>query len=401
MTLNNNELYGSYGGCYANCDARVYADKGVQLSSCSSPSDCKNRAGGLEFVHICPCYDDGSGSSTLLSVWEIIGISAGVFFFLLIVMGLAIYFYLIYFNRDYEFNKLDESSRTSVSGDDKASSDIGGERKDGTMKDWALSQWELLCASVRTAYTAVSQWISSVVERVKEKKQAHAEKRAEKKSQKHTKQQDKKSWLKKLRGLRSGRRGGGGVKWRDREEGWYKEDGLPAAYTRADEHDEDIRETYDNDAENEGIRPAAFMTGMAGYLEHSSSSSSDNDRASSFPSAPPPLPQHRAPLSGPPPPLLSSQVKASSAPPLLSEQRRSSSGAPPPPLLSQSSSTNKDLCPPSDSDDIQSPSKTPGVWQAAPGKLVTVKRHSRQNWEQTDESSVCSESSLSRSDYQS
>ena len=94
MTLNNNELYGSYGGCYANCDARVYADKGVQLSSCSSPSDCKNRAGGLEFVHICPCYDDGSGSSTLLSVWEIIGISAGVFFFLLIVMGLAIYFCL-------------------------------------------------------------------------------------------------------------------------------------------------------------------------------------------------------------------------------------------------------------------------------------------------------------------
>lgn len=96
MTLSydsNNYLTCSYGGCFVSCHFALYASKQPEYSSCSSDTDCYNRDGIPPFSRVCACESD---HSVALSVWQIIGISTGVFFFFSIVCALLMYFYLDY-----------------------------------------------------------------------------------------------------------------------------------------------------------------------------------------------------------------------------------------------------------------------------------------------------------------
>ena len=90
---NNNYFPCNYGGCFVNCHFAVYANKEPQYSSCNSETDCYNQDGSPQFARICACESD---DSVALSVWQIIGISTGVFFFFSILCALIMYFYLEY-----------------------------------------------------------------------------------------------------------------------------------------------------------------------------------------------------------------------------------------------------------------------------------------------------------------
>jgi hypothetical protein len=89
----NNFFQCSYGGCFFNCDYGIYSDKASSQSTCSSGTDCYNRQGSPQFSRICACDSD---DSVALSVWQIIGIATGVFFFFSLLCALVMYFYLDY-----------------------------------------------------------------------------------------------------------------------------------------------------------------------------------------------------------------------------------------------------------------------------------------------------------------
>lgn len=92
LTYDNNQLFQcSYGGCYVNCENGIYADKSSGVTSCSSSTDCYNRQGNIPFSRICACDTD---NSLVLSIWQIIGISTGVFFFFSIICACFIYCYM-------------------------------------------------------------------------------------------------------------------------------------------------------------------------------------------------------------------------------------------------------------------------------------------------------------------
>jgi uncharacterized protein with PQ loop repeat len=95
---NNNYLPCTYGGCFVNCNYALYANKEPQYSTCSSETDCSNSHGMPQFARICACE---SSDSVALSVWQIIGISTGVFFFFSILCALIMYFYLEYSLKQY------------------------------------------------------------------------------------------------------------------------------------------------------------------------------------------------------------------------------------------------------------------------------------------------------------
>ena len=94
LTYDNNQLFQcSYGGCYVNCDQGIYADKSSSSSTCTSSSDCYNRQGSVTFSRICAC---DTNDSVALTIWQIIGIAIGVFFFFSIMCALFIYCYMEY-----------------------------------------------------------------------------------------------------------------------------------------------------------------------------------------------------------------------------------------------------------------------------------------------------------------
>jgi hypothetical protein len=90
---NNNFFQCSYGGCFFNCDYGVYADKSSSESTCTSGTDCYNRQGSPQFSRVCACDSD---ESVALTVWQIIGIATGVFFFFSLFCALLMYFYMDY-----------------------------------------------------------------------------------------------------------------------------------------------------------------------------------------------------------------------------------------------------------------------------------------------------------------
>lgn len=90
---NNNYFQCTYGGCFMNCDYGLYTSKSVGRTSCTSNTDCYNRQGSPLFSRICACESD---ESVALSVWQIIGIATGVFFFFTILCALLMYFYMEY-----------------------------------------------------------------------------------------------------------------------------------------------------------------------------------------------------------------------------------------------------------------------------------------------------------------
>lgn len=90
---NNQLLQCSYGGCYVNCEQGIYSDKSSESTTCSSSTDCYNRQGSITFSKICACDNN---ETVALTVWQIIGIATGVFFFFSIICALFIYFYMEY-----------------------------------------------------------------------------------------------------------------------------------------------------------------------------------------------------------------------------------------------------------------------------------------------------------------
>lgn len=93
MSDNNYYLKCVYGGCFMNCATQTYADKLSSSSTCSTHSDCFNSQNQPPFSKICAC---DSGEAIVLTVWQIIGIATGVFFFFSMVCALLMYCYMDY-----------------------------------------------------------------------------------------------------------------------------------------------------------------------------------------------------------------------------------------------------------------------------------------------------------------